>query len=180
LYLIYSYTSTNTDAEGVAGASSSPSATPQAQCRPSQVPSVLALLVQVQILTQYKSANTDTGAVPAFPGTQCTCCTSTNVQILTQKALCSAPPHKQLGLRTPSCFTGTKVQILTLISFPVLRLINKSAYVTRPKLLDYTGAQFTCCTGTKVQILTLLDHSGPQRDAVPVWRYLQVARRGET
>ncbi len=33
-------------------------------------------------------------------GTQCTCFTGTKVQILTQKALRSASPHKQVGLRT--------------------------------------------------------------------------------
>ncbi len=110
------------------------------------------------MLFWYKSTNTDAevaqrlrneGGVFGMPvpavveqGTQFTCFTGTKVQILTQMW---GGPGARYPLSQFTCFTGTKVQILTQMW---------GGPGARYPLSRYPLSQFTCFTCTKVQILT--------------------------
>jgi hypothetical protein len=72
---------------------------------------------------------------------------------LDNRGACSLRTHSTTQL---TCFTGTKVQILTRENAErtsILRcLLERSGARKIPSLV--TGTQYTCFTGTKVQILT--------------------------
>jgi len=96
-----------------------------------------------------------------FAGTK----VDTKVQVPTPEALqASRAGHSQCTQFT--CFTGTKVQILTLRA---CRRQGSAIRSARGALFD-TGTKFTCFTGTKIQILTrcLVCHSLLPDVGIPV------------
>ncbi len=98
-------------------------------------------------------------------GTHFTCFTGTKVQILTRVWEDAATPR--FGTHFP-CFTGTKVQTNTDAKGDARLLLSSLRPHTPEEALEYgmsAGTHFTCFTSTKVPILALRKRLNTARGA---------------